>query len=403
MHDFDKEFDLKLRSMLDGVEEEVPQRVWDGVSSRIGRRHAPVAWMRWAGASLAAAAAVALAVVLSGTFKGSPDSLVPQESLVAAVQTPSYEVEQAVVEDEPQMEVPQTVSSASTRRSSSRTKTETLHVAESAQASVPDQETAVAQDQKQESSASTKPSQKKSTKGQAWDDPFARMAYEDAHTRSSIKVKSVGFGGLLGTNDGAKPGSHGAGMMGVSGKIPSKVITEDGESRYGVPASLGLGVRFDINDRWSLGTGLSFSQLSRSFEGIYKDGLSSDSELSLVGVRGNIKNSVQYIGIPVNLYCNVISNDVFDFYTFAGGSVEKCVSNKFRVPVKGKTVTAEGDYKGLQYSAAVGLGVQFNIADNFGLYIDPSARYWMGKDQPKSIRTQQPFMFNIELGLRFEL
>lgn len=413
MHDFDKEFDLKLRSMLDGVEEEVPQRVWEGVSSRIGRRTAPVAWMRWAGASLAAAAAVALAVVLAGTFKGSSESLMPQESLVAEVQAPSAVTsgqEEEVSGQE--TEIPQTISSATTRKApryAHAGKTAAAEdIAETEEAgeakTVTAEQTSVPE---QESAKPAETSQKKESKTRGWDDPFARMAYEDAHARSSVKLKSVGFGGLLGTNDGAKPGSHGAGMMGASSTHNSKVqkvITEDGESTYGVPASLGLGIRLDINDRWSVGTGVNYSQLTRSFDGVFMNYSTYHDDNSGPSLaRGRARNNVQYIGIPVNVYYNVISNDVFDFYTFAGGSVEKCISNRYRMPVDGRNETLRGDIKGLQYSAALGMGVQFNLTDHAGLYIDPSARYWMGKNQPKSIRTQQPFMFNIELGLRFEL
>jgi len=403
MHDFDKEFDLKLRSMLDGVEEEVPQRVWEGVSSRIGRRRAPVAWMRWAGAGLAAAAAVALGVVLTGTFKGGSDSLAPsQESLVAEVRTPEAPAAELTEEvSETAMELPLTMSAASTRRTAGRAKAEPASVAQEAvterSEAVSAEEKPAVQEQKQEAAAPRQSSEKKSTKSQAWDDPFARMAYEDAHSHQ-MRVKSVGFGGLVGTNDSAKPGSRGAGMMGAPGESGFTGISENSESRYGVPASLGLGVRINLTDRWSVGTGLSYSQLTRSFDGEYYD-----VSTSVKCYSGRVKNNVQYIGIPVNLYYNVVSNDVFDFYTFAGGSVEKCISNKFRVPTKDDDIILKGAKEGLQYSAAVGMGVQFNIADSFGLYIDPSARYWMGKNQPKSIRTQQPFMFNIELGLRFEL
>lgn len=395
MHDFDKEFDLKLRSMLDGVEEEVPQRVWEGVSSRIGRKAAPVAWMRWAGASLAAAAAVALAVVLSGTFKGRSDSLVPQESLVAEAQAQSAPAEETAEAEELQMDVPQTMSSATTRKAVIREKTKSAGIeAEPKPAAA--EETAPAQQEKQENTAQAAGSDRKETKTQAWDDPFARMAYEDAHAHTSIKVRSVGLGGLLGTNDSAKPGSHGTGMMGASGSSRFDGISEDGESRYGVPASIGIGARIMFSDRWSMSAGVNYSQLTRSFDGAYFN--NSD-----MFVRGRVKNNVRYIGIPVNVYYNVISNDVFDFYALAGGSVEKCISNSFRLPYEGKDITYKGDHEGLQYSAALGIGVQFNLTDHVGLYIDPSARYWMGKNQPKSIRTQQPFMFNIELGLRFEL
>ena len=224
------------------------------------------------------------------------------------------------------------------------------------------------------------------------------MAYEDSHA-GRTRGASVNVGGLLGTNDGAVSGKRGSGIMGVSGDKGTEGISENGESKYGVPASLGLGIRFDLSERWSVGTGVTFSMLARSFDGLW----SGHAGLPADGISGRIRNNVQYIGIPVNVFFNIVSNDVLDFYTFAGGSVEKCISNRFLMTAGGKDLTLKGQSDGLQYSAAVGLGAQFRLTDRLGLYIDPSARYWAGKNQPKSIRTEQPFMFNIELGLRFEL
>ena len=42
-------------------------------------------------------------------------------------------------------------------------------------------------------------------------------------------------------------------------------------------------------------------------------------------------------------------------------------------------------------------------ADSIGLYLDPSVRYYFHGNQPKSIRTDKPFMFNLDAGLRFKL
>ena len=46
-------------------------------------------------------------------------------------------------------------------------------------------------------------------------------------------------------------------------------ISELGASSYGVPFSLGVGVRFPITRRLSIGTGLDYTLLTRSFTGKY--------------------------------------------------------------------------------------------------------------------------------------
>ena len=407
MQDLDKEFDLKFRAALDGAEEEVPQHVWDAVSKRLGRRRAAALWARRGAAGLAAAAALALAVVLGGNLKGGtsdPLTAQPQQTLLAeAAETPSSDIpETAAAEETP---APQETGAAVTRRSYPvrRDVVPGIAVAD-AEETTPVQETPEAQKPEE-----TAPSQAKEAtspkKTDSAGDPFARMAYEDSHRKADRRI-SVGANGLVGTNDHASAGTRASGPMAVSGNTASKEgVSEGDESIYGVPVSFGLSARFYLSDRFAIGAGVNYSVLSRSFSGTYT---------TATGYKLNvddIAHNVQYVGVPVNFYFDILSNDVVDLYAFAGGSIEKCVSNKYRIPARvhsdlfysDSDLFYKGATKGLQYSAALGLGVQFNFTDHFGIYVDPSARYWMGKDQPKTIRTQQPLMFNIEVGVRFEL
>ena len=90
-----------------------------------------------------------------------------------------------------------------------------------------------------------------------------------------------------------------------------------------------------------------------------------------------------------------------NFYAYAGGAVEKCVSNEYDVlntSVIHKEVPA-----GVQFSANAGIGVEFILGKHIGLYIDPSLRYYFEGNQPKSIRTDQPLMLGFEMGFRFNL
>ena len=97
----------------------------------------------------------------------------------------------------------------------------------------------------------------------------------------------------------------------------------------------------------------------------------------------------------------MIDNRRIGLYTFGGGTVEKAISNKFSVD--GSSLTHKESVDGFQWSAAIGLGVQFQLTDFLGLYIDPSLRYYFKGNQPTSIRTQQPLMMNFEVGLRWDL
>ena len=81
--------------------------------------------------------------------------------------------------------------------------------------------------------------------------------------------------------------------------------------------------------------------------------------------------------------------------------MEKCIADNYNV--LSTSIRHTEKIKGLQLSANAGIGVEFMLGKYLGLYIDPSVRYYFDCDQPKNIRTVQPFMLGFELGLRARL
>ena len=70
------DFDAQMRSILADAEVKPSHRVWKGVSARLDADAAPVVrpwgWMKWAGMSLAAAAAIAAGLFFTGTRHSIP-------------------------------------------------------------------------------------------------------------------------------------------------------------------------------------------------------------------------------------------------------------------------------------------------------------------------------------------
>jgi hypothetical protein len=89
------------------------------------------------------------------------------------------------------------------------------------------------------------------------------------------------------------------------------------------------------------------------------------------------------------------------FYAYAGGAVEKCISDKY--DVLNTSYIYKGKASGVQLSATAGIGVEFLLGKHLGLYLDPSLRYYFDCGQPKSIRSAQPLMLGFEMGLRINL
>jgi hypothetical protein len=179
---------------------------------------------------------------------------------------------------------------------------------------------------------------------------------------------------------------------------PAKTgITETStNTTYGLPVSAGVGVKYDFNDRWSLGAGINYSYLSRTFYGTYTKADENGMEIS--STSSDIKNSQHFIGIPVNAYCKILDNKYVNLYAYAGATVEKCISDKYNV-LSTSIIHTERP-QGVQLSANAGIGVEVMLGQHLGLYVDPSVRYYFDCDQPKSIRTAQPLMLGVEMGLR---
>lgn len=180
-------------------------------------------------------------------------------------------------------------------------------------------------------------------------------------------------------------------------------ISESSESAFGIPLTFGVGVKISFTPRWALGVGVNYTNLSRTFDGAYYRVIEGQ-DYQTPEYFSNIRNSQDYIGIPVNVYFNILQGDFINFYAYAGGTAEKCISNRFFMSNEMVEYTHKEAVKGIQWSADLGIGLEFVIARQFGLYIDPSLRYYFGYDgQPRSIRSLQPLMFGVEMGLRVHL
>ena len=386
------EFDLQIRSLMEDAGESVPSGVWESVSARLDAigAAAPAAsagasgvrsrrgWY-WAAAPLAAAAAVALGIFFTGTSDNS--------DLINIVASDALVSEQISVEDNSNRN---TIQSPDTRSFTLRSSTNVeAPVSSSAHAvSAPAEKPSAAASQADSQVPEEVADTRKDDAPHA--DPFAMMAFEDSHSAKvpGRRVSAV-FGGSINSNNA----SQGTGARGSGGSYPQNDITEISKSDFGIPLTLGLGMRFHINDRLAIGTGVDYSLLVRTFDGIYSGGGSA--------VSGDIRHTIQYVGIPLDVFYTIINSHDIRFYVNGGIEAEYAVSDKYSIRSIGKTVSGKVD--GLQWSAGTGLGVEFALGNWGGLFVEPSARYYFNCDQPKSIRTDKPFQLVLRAGLRFDL
>ena len=178
-------------------------------------------------------------------------------------------------------------------------------------------------------------------------------------------------------------------------------ISEKSVSTYGIPLSFGLGVNIPVSEKLTIGTGLNFSSLVRTFNGVYTE---VDANQNIVRtLDSDVTHTLNYIGLPLNLYFHLIDVRTVKFYLWGGALGEYALSNSYRVKDTSEDILFSTSVKGIQLSAGIGLGVEFRLSNHLGLYLDPSARYYLPCNQPKNIHTDRPFMLSFEAGLRFNL
>jgi hypothetical protein len=418
----DNRFDLDIRAIIGSGQEEVPDRVWEDLVPRLDimaeerRRRTFLRWMRYVTAAASVAAVIAIAIVFPwGADISAPvqdaiavveqeDEAGETEKYIALAASPEEVSSVRKTEEMAEETVPSSIPSVRTDipvhnggSVNENVPADDVQVTgenaegreEAAPATSGDTETAVRHEKAgaQEEAAGIPEAESEKYTGS-----FAGFGPEERQAdRSRI---SITMSGNALTNSKAKGSST---IMMKAPEMPGRnSFQELTESSYGIPLSFGIGARIEFTRRWSMSAGLNYTMLSRSFRGTYtdKDG-KTIPETSIV-------NNQSYIGIPVNVYFNIISGDFVDFYAYAGGTMERCLENKFILKDAAPDVIRK-KVSGLQWSAGVGLGAEFILTDWLGLYIDPSVRYYFKGNQPKSIRTQQPFSLGFELGFRVRL
>lgn len=182
---------------------------------------------------------------------------------------------------------------------------------------------------------------------------------------------------------------------GGQGVVENHSITPTAPPNHYFPISAGLNLTYSfLNDKMAVGLGLNYSYLYSKYE-------------ALVDRRydANVKQSVHYIGVPLNLYYNVVGNEHITFYASLGGMMERALKIDYDVTtLSGEKMDRYITPKGFQWSVNVGVGFEYRFVEFMGIYVDPRLTYYFQeKSQPFTVRSEQPLQFNLELGFRFHL
>ena len=151
--------------------------------------------------------------------------------------------------------------------------------------------------------------------------------------------------------------------------------------RHAVPLSLNASITTSFTDRWMLTTGLRYTYLHSdvtTLEGINRYG-----------------QDIHYLGIPVKVSCTFWRTSMISSYISAGTT--------FEFPIYCEIAGRNPDAP-CQWSAGVGIGLQYDITPHVGIYIEPELnRYFDNGSNLETIRSERPLTLTLPIGIRISL
>jgi len=222
---------------------------------------------------------------------------------------------------------------------------------------------------------------------------FSMALYSSGGFNSNISHKSVGDVLVSAGPDNA--GWEDSPGLGILLFNQGMEITTDIKHRQ--PIRAGVSFTYKLNERFGLGTGLSYTNLASDIR-------SGSESHYFTG-----KQMLHYIGVPLNVSYDVFRWKRIGLYASAGVLAEKCVSGKVTTDfivdnAKSETETGSLHTKPFQFSVNASAGIQLSITDMVGVYVEPGLSYYFNDGTDiKTIYKDKPLNLNCNFGLRFTI
>ena len=164
--------------------------------------------------------------------------------------------------------------------------------------------------------------------------------------------------------------------------------------RHKFPISVGVGVSYRLNNRFSLHSGLNYTYLSSEWEvyAVYHD---------------EVKQKLHFVGIPLSLSYKMAEWKDFQFYTTAGVMAEINVAGTQSAKIFSgnellRVQTDRIRMKELLWSLNACVGVDYPLSRFLSLYAEAGVDYYIDNGSLiETIRSEKPFNVNLQAGFRF--
>ena len=166
------------------------------------------------------------------------------------------------------------------------------------------------------------------------------------------------------------------------------------DAKHYRPVTFSVLAKWQFTETLGLESGLSWTMLSSRF--------TTSSATSQIADQ----QTLQYIGIPLNMTFSFLDTRLFTIYATMGGMVEKCVDGRVKHSeyVSDKLLLSYVDKVSvtpLQWSVSGGAGIQANFSDYVAFFAEPGLSYhFRNESQVGTIYREHPLDFRFSFGFR---
>lgn len=173
-----------------------------------------------------------------------------------------------------------------------------------------------------------------------------------------------------------------------NGKLQSSLDRNSLSSfNHRMPLRFGLTASYAFNKRFSIESGLLYTYHYSSFDRL--DGM------AVQGVQ-----KLHYMGVPLNLICEVFDYSNFRLYAGVGGELNFNIGAKQTYTYSDQKVKYSFHDHNVVWGYGAKVGIAYRLIKHLELYLEPSLQHFASKTDLRIKWTDSPIIFDLNLGLR---
>ncbi len=238
-----------------------------------------------------------------------------------------------------------------------------------------------------------------------WEKSEMPQNWERKTRRLALNIYGIGSAGkenstINRSSVAASLGANGADWLGdprIGIELYNQGYDTKATEKHHTPVRAGIGLSYGLNRHLSLDTGLELALLYSEFT----DGTEQNHTC--------LSQRLRYIGLPIDLRWNFLSNKDLNIYAKCGVLAQKCIygSTQESFILSGSTSKGQTNRRSelpWQFSAQTGVGAEYRIWREAGLYAEFDAGYYFDDAcNLKNIYQSRPFSASFNIGIRVDI